>query len=181
MSCQTDNNCNVHIFTEYQQRNNLNFNAFNDEVIVESEQLVESKHQRSCLSGNSVDPCIIFVTDGIPEGRGCLHDFVDEPIPGIDILSECNSPSMTCEKCYSNDCNKRFISCSDCVACDSKVDPKCSSASIYVKTFHKFCPLSIRKLGCFHYINENHHIRGLNLLRFYFTKKNIDYELILKC
>lgn len=174
MICPNDK-CNINIFIEDQQSDkNLNFNAFNDEVVKESMQSVESQHQRSCLSGSMVlskpklcrihnDQCIIFVSDGIPSRRGCLHDFVDEPIPGIDILSECNKPSITCEKCYSDDCNKRFVGGSDCIACDSKENSKCSSASTFVETsFHKFCPVSIRKLGCFHYLNGDHHIRGLN-------------------
>lgn len=149
--------------------NDLNVNVFSDEIV---EKLVQSEHQRKCLSGNSVlyesklcrvhnDPCIIFVSNHTIL-RGCLHDFVDEPIPGTDILFECNNPTMTCEKCYSDDCNKRSISGDVCVTCDSTENPKCS-ANTYVETdLHRFCPMSIKKLGCFHFQNGNHHIRGSN-------------------
>lgn len=92
------------------------------------------------------DQCIIHASKDVIL-RGCYRDWINVPLNGIDIHSDCKNPIL-CEKCSTHDCNNRFIFRERCLSCSSNDYFACK---FYPNdNMEVNCPYTLQKLGCYH-------------------------------
>lgn len=108
---------------------------------------------------NYMDSCYTHVENGIVK-RNCIGD---DFVKSVEVCTN----SKHCKPCSGGDsrCNGEKVVPEICFACDSLKNPKCKTLSLYEQQFFvEECPISIKKQGCYHYIDKNdqRHIRGSN-------------------
>lgn len=93
-----------------------------------------------------LDECFIHLSNEEVR-RGCLIDFIDWPVEGIDIKADCENKDM-CEKCTDkNNCNDRNIADEYCLVCKSEEGKYCGY--FWMKGNSKKCPKTLNPMGCY--------------------------------
>lgn len=112
---------------------------------------------RSKICKRYDNECFIHASGDVVR-RGCLRDFVDAPIDGIDIVSDCKD-TIICERCFHKDCNTRRISRERCISCERNVH---GIDCIHFPSveLEELCPFSMKPLGCYLRQDEFRFARG---------------------
>ncbi|XP_055308419.1 uncharacterized protein LOC129572481 [Sitodiplosis mosellana] len=102
-----------------------------------------SRPSKQCRNYN--DECFILVKNATVK-RGCLSDWIDSPVPGIDILSDRRNSDIY-ERCSLVNCNKREIEPEYCLVCSSDDKIHCKYGP--TAEMKQKCPMRVKKLGCY--------------------------------
>lgn len=102
-------------------------------------------HSKMCRKYK--DSCIIHA-NGEMVRRGCLHDWNFDPPIGLDINDDCENKPTVCEKCYTPNCNDRFLGREHCLFCLPSDGITCKHYP--TNKMRVMCPFSVQKIGCYH-------------------------------